>query len=293
MPDDQAAFPRIAKYRHSRSKELLAKAAMPVLSVLHRRLFRRAAELAYDVALRLNGFAITFRGREHLTMAEERFLARMLPGLGDGAVLDVGANNGHYAEFLRRRLPSHRILAFEPHPRTYAALVARLSGQPIETHNLALSDQVGTLPLHDFADEDGSTQASLSAASVGLFDGGVVSHDVEVTTLDRFAAAHAIGRVAFLKLDTEGHDINVLHGAREMLAGDRIDVIQFEFIPANVGARVFMRDFFQALPGYDLHRLMLDGSLLPMPTYDVKRHEVFVIHNLVAIRKGWQPAQGA
>lgn len=285
--------PTVAKYRHSRAKELLAKVALPVVSVLQRPAFRGLAELAYDVALRLNGFAITFRGKEHLTHAEERYLDRLLPTLSEGVVLDVGANNGHYAAFLRRRLADRRIVAVEPHPVTYPVLVAAVAGLRVETQNLALSDSVGTMELHDFADDDGSTQASLSRASVGLFAGSTVAHAVEVTTLDRFADAQGLGRVAFLKIDTEGHDINVLRGARGLLDAGRVDVIQFEFIPANVGARVFMRDFFEELPGFDLFRLMLDGSLRPLGGYDVKRHEVFVIHNLVAIRKGWRPAGGA
>lgn len=292
MPHDRHDSPKVAKYRHSPAKEMLAKVALPIVAALQRPVFRGAAELAYDISLRLNGFAITFRGREHLTHAEERFLQRLLPTLSGGVLIDVGANNGHYASFLRRRLPDRRIVALEPHPRTYGVLAAAVAGQKVETHNLALSDSVGTLPLHDFADEDGSTQASLNQASVGLFAGDTVSHAVPVTTLDRFAAEHGLGHVAFLKIDTEGHDINVLRGGQGLLAAEKVDVIQFEFIPANVGARVFMRDFFEALPGFDLYRLMLDGSLRPLGGYDVKRHEVFVIHNVVAMRKGWRPANG-
>jgi hypothetical protein len=43
-----------------------------------------------------------------------------------------------------------------------------------------------------------------------------------------------------------------------------------------------MRDFFAALPGYRLHRLCLNGELLPLPDYDVKTCEIFVTQNLVA-----------
>ena len=86
-----------------------------------------------------------------------------------------------------------------------------------------------------------------------------------------------------LKIDTEGHDLDVLRGARQAIARRAIKLIQFEFIPANVATRVFMRDFFNALAGYRLHRLCLNGDLLPLGNYDVKRCEVFVTHNLVAI----------
>ena len=153
----------------------------------------------------------------------------------------------------------------------------------VDLHMLALSDSTGTMELHDFENDDGSTQASLGAASVGMFTDRTVAHQVEVTTLDEFAVRHGIERIAFLKIDTEGFDVNVLRGARQLLAEGRIGPIQFEFIPACIAMRVTMRDFFEVLPGYDLHRLMVDGSLLPMLRYDTKRHEVYVIHNIVAL----------
>jgi hypothetical protein len=42
-------------------------------------------------------------------------------------VFDVGANVGQTSLPLRRRFPDARILAFEPHPRTYERLVAELA----------------------------------------------------------------------------------------------------------------------------------------------------------------------
>jgi len=285
MPD--TAHPTIARWRGGRAREWAAAALHPLFRLLNRPSMAWFGHAAYDFALRCNGIAINFRGRHGLTAAEEALLARIAPGLAGGVVLDVGANEGSYALELARLAPSARIIAFEPHPRTFARLAARLAGQPdagrVETLNLALGDAPGTLELHDFAAAEGSTQASLSRDAVALYGEGTVAHPVEVTTLDRFLEARGIERVAFLKVDTEGFDLRVLHGAQKAIAERRIAMIQFEFIAANIATRVRMRDFFEALPGYRIHRLCLNGALLPLHPYSVKRTEIYVNQNLIAL----------
>ncbi|WP_207540444.1 FkbM family methyltransferase [Sabulicella rubraurantiaca] len=272
----------MARWQPSRGRDLLARVAYPVFWLLNRPSMAWFGRAAYDFALRCNGIAINFRGRHGLSAAEEAFLARIAPEIGEGTALDVGANTGAYAIALRRLAPQARILAFEPHPATRATLEDRLAGAGVEIHAAALGDTVGEASLFDFASADGSTQASLSRDSVALYESEVVEHPVVATTLDHFLDAQGIGDVAFLKVDTEGHDLHVLRGARESIARRRFRVIQFEFIGANIATGVTMRDFFDALPGYRISRLCLNGGEMPLDPYSVKRCEIFVNHNLIA-----------
>lgn len=262
---------------------MVAAVALPVFWLLNRPALQWFADAAYDFALRCNGIAINFKGRHGLTRGEENLLRRHRSSLASGVLFDVGANNGAYAKFLHLLAPAARIYAFEPHPRTFATLRENIVSPGVTLVNLALSDQAGQLRLFDFAAADGSTQASLSAAAVGLFAAEMVEHQVTCTTIDAFMHEHGIERIEFLKIDTEGFDINVLRGAKQALAERRIGMIQFEFIPANIAVRVTMRDFFDALPTYRIFRLCLNGSLLPLAPYDVKRCEIYVTQNLIAL----------
>ncbi len=119
-----------------------------------------------------------------------------------------------------------------------------------------------------------------------MFDSNTVSHKVETTTIDAYMANAGIDAIDFLKIDTEGFDINVLRGATGALRRGAIKAIQFEFIPADIAMRVTMRDFFEVLHGYKLFRLCLNGELMPLRRYDVKRCEVYVTHNIVALLEG-------
>lgn len=272
----------IPVWRESRARQLAARIAYPLVWLLNRPSAAGISRALYDVALRCNGIAINYKGRHGLTLPEERFLARIAPSLKGGTVLDVGANTGSYALELRRLAPQARIIAFEPHPRTFATLTRRLEGSGIETQKLALGDIAGSMKLYDFAGDDGSTQASLSRASVGLYTREVVEHEIVCETLDNFLDNHDIAMVDFLKVDTEGFDLKVLQGARRAIAARRIRLIQFEFIAANIATSVRMRDFFDLLAGYQLSRMCLNGEELSIDPYSVKYNEIYVNQNLVA-----------
>jgi FkbM family methyltransferase len=283
--DAVAQKPMTPKYSETRLKRIVTFLAFPVFYALNRPALQFFAEAIYDFALRCNGFAIGFHGRYGLSYAEERFLARRLPAIGQGVLFDVGAHHGSYARFLHQVSPGSRIHAFEPHPGSFAILQQRVAGTGVTPVNKAVSDAAGTMQLYDFADSDGSTQASLAQASVGMFDCNTVAHTVLTTTIDDYLTSVGIDAIDFLKIDTEGFDINVLRGAKRALGRGAIKAIQFEFIPADIAMRVTMRDFFELLSGYDLFRLCLNGSLMPLRRYDVKRCEVYVTHNIVALAK--------
>jgi FkbM family methyltransferase len=270
-------------WRESTGKRIAAALSYPVFLALNRPSLSWLAKATYDFGLRLNGIAINFKGSHGLNIAEERFLRRMADRIGSGVVLDVGAHHGDYSSFIAKLAPTAKIYAFEPHPKTCAALRVSLGLPAVEIIEAALSDNPGTFQLHDFAKSDGSTQASLSKRAVEFFDEDVVTYEVAVSTIDGFMAERGIDRIAFLKVDTEGFDLAVLRGARQAIAERRIDTIQFEFIPANIVTGATMRGFFEALPGYEILRLCLNGSLLPLSPYDVKRCEIYVTHNLIAL----------
>ena len=285
--------PTTPKFTNGALKRIVTFLAFPVFYALNRPSLQFLAEAAYDFALRWNGIAIGFPGRHGLSRAEERFLSRHLPTVGDGVLFDVGANHGSYTKFLHRLSPGSQIHAFEPHPATFAFLQQHAAAPLVTLVNMAVSDTSATMQLYDFAEADGSTQASLAQAAVEIYDPNVVSHTVQTTTLDAYMANNRIDTIDLLKIDTEGFDISVLRGAKQALARGAIKAIQFEFIPADIAMRVTMRDFFEVLHGYRLFRLCLNGGLMPLRRYDVKRCEIYVTHNIIALLGNADPRAAA
>jgi hypothetical protein len=280
---DQNINTTTALWSPSKPRRWLAMAAYPLVWAVNRPSAAWLAGAIYDLALRCNGIAINYPGRDGLTVAEERFLGRIAAEIKGGVVFDVGANVGAYSQALLRLAPGAEIHAFEPHPSTFRRLAKRLAGEEVTLCHQALSDHEAMLELYDFAAADGSTQASLSRAAVAIFDGDIVAHTVRSTTIDAYMTAMGIDHLALLKIDTEGLDLKVLQGAQRAIRERRIARIQFEFVPANIATHTTMRDVFEALPGYRIHRLCLNGALLPLFPYEVKRCEIYVTQNLVAL----------
>jgi len=286
----------LERWKPSRARAAVERLASPMIYLLNRPRCAGASRLIYEFALRCNGIGNNATGPSGLARGEERFLRRTAADFRAGTVLDVGANAGDYARHVRSLAPEASIVAFEPHPRTFGRLRRTAETHRFEAINMAVSDTAGTVTLYDFPDTDGSTQASLDPGVIMLHGGRApVSHQVECTTLDAFAEARGIETVHLLKIDTEGFDLNVLKGARRLLAERRIKLIHFEFIGSNVVRRVCMRDFFEVFEegGYGIARICLNGMLLPLGAYSPKFHEIFVRHNLVAAPSRGMPAARA
>jgi FkbM family methyltransferase len=220
-------------------------------------------------------------GERHLI---ESILPRYLRA-ADQIMFDIGANQGVCSKQLRHRLPTSAIYAFEPNAETFRILESNLASDCVRCFNLGFGSDVGRGILYHYADNRVTSHASMyEDVLLQLHGSAHVAQEVfEMTTLDRFCESSGIGHIDFLKIDTEGHELEVLKGGASMLSEDRIDIIQFEFNEMNVISRVFLRDFYELLTGFDIYRLDTH-RLIPMPKYR-PADEIFLFQNLVAIRR--------
>jgi FkbM family methyltransferase len=200
-------------------------------------------------------------------------------------VVDVGANVGDYSSMVLEARKYARVFAFEPHPETFKRLTARLSAGNFVATNAACGGVPGKLLLYDHLDGSGTEHASLLPGVIESIHGDKsIKHEVEVTTLDQFAADRGIAHIDLLKIDTEGTELEVLKGACNLLREGRIRAIQFEFNEMNIVSRVFLKDFYELIPNYQFYRLLRHG-LGPLDPYSPLACEVFAFQNIVALPK--------
>lgn len=212
------------------------------------------------------------------------FLKRIYSENARPVLFDVGANVGKYSHMLRDAFPDARIYAFEPNVNAFKLLDERLRGK-IECLNLGMGGGQKNGKLFTYSGAPASSHAS---AFQDMFTHFHKSRDLtaiefEMTSVDRFCRERKIDTIDLLKIDTEGCELQVLKGAQEMLSQERIKVIQFEFGECNVFSRVFLRDFYDALPDFRIFRLD-SRRLIPLPTYEAS-NEIFRFQNMVAINK--------
>ena len=108
---------------------------------------------------------------------------------------------------------------------------------------------------------------------------------VALETVDGFCREHGIGRVDFVKIDTEGHEVDVLEGARECLRNGALRMIQFEYGGTYIDSRRLLKDVFEltAPLDYTVFLIAPDG-LIACPRYD-QRLENFQYKNFVLLHE--------
>lgn len=156
------------------------------------------------------------------------FLCDFLPGR---IVVDVGANEGDFTMVLSDA--GNRVFAFEPFPPVFQTLRARVADRKrVTVYNLALGATETTLPL--FVANETAEQATGDGSLYNTFRPHFVRESVEfsenvkvpVKTLAGLVKSGDVPKdIDFLKIDTEGFDLEVIRGMDQIAPA----VVQTEF----------------------------------------------------------------
>lgn len=191
-------------------------------------------------------------------MVIERVLAKVAPQ--KAIIFDVGANVGDWttAALAKARELGTEICvhAFEPCRGTCDTLMRNLqqdaTGGRVLVNNIAMSSAAGTRRFYSFRANAGTNSLyPIDAAERQNVE------DVQTETIDAYCSMAGVSRIHFIKVDTEGHDMEVLYGARQMIENKSVDVIQFEYNFRWIYARRYLRDAFDYFVplGYNLGKV--------------------------------------
>lgn len=147
-------------------------------------------------------------------LEEEMGLLKDLVGGGEVAI-DIGANIGFYSYALSKICT--RVEAFEPNPKCLDVLKA-YNAKNIGTHNEGLSSQSGFLELH-IPVVNGKEMAG--HGSVNGLNIAHVSRKITVSKLDDYE----FKQVSFIKIDVEGHELEVIRGAKDTLLREKPNLL--------------------------------------------------------------------
>lgn len=198
-------------------------------------------------------------------------------------IFDVGANIGNYSKALLTSFKRNfHVYSFEPFSTPFKQL-ALIKSEFLTIINKGLSSAKEELLIH--TSDEYSEIGGVYNRTYAFSD---IPHDktekCQFITIDDFCSENSIGKIHFLKIDVEGHELAVLQGAKKTIENGNIDFIQFEYGSGNLFSRTSFMDFHLILrEKYKLYRLLKDG-VVEIEKYSTD-YEMFILTNFICIKK--------
>ena len=161
-------------------------------------------------------------------ISELEDISRAFPGYSLKMIFDVGSNVGQSVNKFRSAIPEVVVHCFEPVDSTFQVLSSKVISDNVVLNKLALGAKRETIQISVPLNNLNSDLNSIIHGNVKTQSNNLKTEVINVNTLDEYCSSKEISRIDYLKIDTEGYDLEVLKGAKSMLAAHKIDFIEIE-----------------------------------------------------------------
>jgi len=140
-------------------------------------------------------------------------------------ILDIGAYHGIYALVAASISPGKKVYAFEPVKESFNKLMRniRLNNFPIKAFNCAISDKDGVAEFYNI-DSSANLIGSLNKESFTQSE-KLVMQTMPVRSVGSIMKEFNLPKIDLIKLDVEGHELDVLRGMFDYLKRDKPSLI--------------------------------------------------------------------
>jgi FkbM family methyltransferase len=162
--------------------------------------------------------------------------------------LDVGANVGEWTHGMVEAAIRHGrtviVHAFEPCPGTARIFEANIGqwklADAVKLNEMALSGVAGSRVLYSHGSGQGRNSLHASTTEPAPF-----LETIRAGTLDEYSRSAELPFIDIMKIDTEGHDMEVLLGGENLFRRKGVGIVQFEYNHRWIAARHFLADAFE------------------------------------------------
>jgi len=168
---------------------------------------------------------------------DKEVLGALLGQLKEGDVFwDVGANMGLHSLTVKKLVKNLECHSFEPLYSNFARLSSNQALNPllpVEKYNFGLSDQLSVVELFSTAGNHGRT--SVTAMEHAKLTGAKI-----MAVTGDFLVSHRIKTPDIMKIDTEGHELQVLKGCEAILKSGKLRAVVYEALEHADSIRKFL-----------------------------------------------------
>ena len=161
------------------------------------------------------------------------FLEKYLRKYNFEYFFDIGSYIGFYSLFFHHKKRIPNVFAFEPNNKNFNKLIKniKLNKSNIKAYNIALSNNKGdgTIWFNNSNKTGGSSILNRSDNEIKKYEKSKILYEnVKLDTLDSIFH-NIIGKMIFIKIDVERHEINVLQGSIKFIKNNDI-LLQIEIL---------------------------------------------------------------
>jgi FkbM family methyltransferase len=199
---------------------------------------------------------------------ETEVLEALLAYVGAGALWDIGANAGLHGITVKKLRPTAQVVCFEPSPPMLEVLHRniRLNGLDVQVMELALSDRGGEQVFH-VSSAGNPGMSTLRPWSGARYERQIV---VKTATGDALVESGEAPAPTVVKVDVEGHELEVLRGLSRTLG--KLRAVVFEDALDDTEVKALLR-----AAGFTIE---------PLRRRERSHH---ALNNFLAVRQGMRP----
>ena len=191
-------------------------------------------------------------------------------------IVDVGVRDDVY--YIKNAPNNCSLFLFEPNPMFFEKLEknVNLLGQTdkqVKLYNYGLSDKEAKLMYYKRAE-----------SFVNRFN-EIPSQELNVCRLDSIPEIYALEEISFMKIDTEGYELDVLRGASGILG--KTKMVQFEYGGTYPDRNILLKDVVDYLKshGFSYFYYLIKDYVLCMDSNNVIEHKKY--SNILALKNSF------
>jgi putative sugar O-methyltransferase len=243
----------------------------------------------YTAAMLANPAWVT---NDLLVSGEKSAIERLI--VSGAIVFDIGAQVGRWTQTVFETVPDAQVYVFEPVAENHRQLQSLWTSKPpqarLQIECLAAGKQreQRTFYHHSESSEWGSLYRRNTEVEQQHGMSTPAEIAVQTIRLDEYCTEHNIPKIDFLKIDTEGGELDVLQGAVDLLRSHRVGLIQFEYGGCWLDSGIQLATAFAQLmdSGYQLFKILPTGLLkLERFTSDLENYHWC---NFLAVAPQWE-----
>jgi len=239
----------------------------------------------YKLLSRIEFYAALMQGKGFGSSTVKEEVARLNKYvINPNLVIDIGGNIGNYTNEILSKYPNANVHIFEPAKVNFEKLTTTfISNKNVKINNAAVSKENGEGNL--FSDVAGSGLASLTQRNLDHFG---LEHDIIekikiIKFEDYWKSELSNSQIDIVKIDVEGHELDVLNGFGEALWKTKL--IQFEFGGCNLDTHTTFQEFYYYFNSRNFEIL----RITPFGLQTIKEYneidEFYLTTNFICINK--------